>query len=241
MVEPLSVNTDGVRSLGDIHAGVATGLGSLIAGTPGAAEVAMSHGSIAYGVNTALTAALGSRSGSINVTQSSAETMSELLHQAALAYERGDERGGAAIDAAADAIARGETPVTGSTAAGAATSAGSASGTDAVGQIGSQLGQLGQQVGAPLAAIAQPLQQLPQQMVQGVQQMAGGGAQPPSNPGSDVAPQPDDRSLEEATPPASPPSEPVGATSGAQPGSGAAPVEPGDQQGPGPSTVSSRP
>ena len=27
MVEPLSVNTDGVRCIGDIHTGVATGLG----------------------------------------------------------------------------------------------------------------------------------------------------------------------------------------------------------------------
>ena len=29
MVEPLSVDTDGVRSLSEIHTGVATGLGSL--------------------------------------------------------------------------------------------------------------------------------------------------------------------------------------------------------------------
>ncbi len=112
MVEPLSVNTDGVRSLGDIHAGVATGLGSLADSAPGSAGVAMSHGTIASGVDAALTAALGSRSAAITITRSSAETLSELLHQAALAYERGDQRGGAAIEAAADTIALGQTPAT---------------------------------------------------------------------------------------------------------------------------------
>ncbi|MDZ4270117.1 MAG: type VII secretion target, partial [Mycobacterium sp.] len=80
MVEPLSVNTNGVRSLGDVHTRVAGGLGALAAGTPGAAEVGASHGTIAYGVDTALTAALGSRSGSMNTTRVSGTQISELLH-----------------------------------------------------------------------------------------------------------------------------------------------------------------
>lgn len=102
MVEPLSVNTEGVRSLGDIHAGVATGLGSLAANAPGSAEVATSHGAIASGVTTALTAALGSRSEAMQGTQRTAETIAGLLHQAASAYERGDRRGAESIEAAAD-------------------------------------------------------------------------------------------------------------------------------------------
>ena len=105
MVEPLSVNTDGVRSLAEVHTAVATGLGALAAGTPGPAGVAASHGPIAYGVGTALSAALGSRTGAMNVTRNSGTQISELLHQAARAYERGDERGAQAIRAAAEALA----------------------------------------------------------------------------------------------------------------------------------------
>lgn len=104
MVEPLSVNTDGVRSLAEVHTGVATGLGALAADTPGPAGVAASHGTIAYGVGAALTAALGSRTKAMNVTQASGTQISELLHQAVLAYERGDERGAQAIRAAAEAL-----------------------------------------------------------------------------------------------------------------------------------------
>jgi len=251
MVEPLSVNTDGVRSLGDIHAGVATGLGSLTAGAPGSAEVAMSHGTIASGVDTALTAALGSRSGSMTMTQTSAETISELLHQAAMAYERGDQHGAEAIRAAADALARGETSADGGTATGSATSAGSAGpagGTDAIGQaVGQlgQLGQLGQQLVAPLAALAQPLQQLPQQVMQGIQQMMQSATQSAGSdkapvPGSDNAPAPEDRDPKEHTPPEPGSGDqahaPVDeqAAPGAPSGTGAAPVAPERQPEPAP-------
>lgn len=105
MGEPLSIDTDGVRSLGDIHDRVSTGLGSLAADTPGSAGVATSHGTIADAVSTALAAALGSRSESLTVTGHNAQALSELLHQAALAYERGDQRGAAAIASHADSIA----------------------------------------------------------------------------------------------------------------------------------------
>lgn len=112
MVEPLSVNTEGVRSLAEVHTGVATGFGSLAAGAPESAGIAMSHGTIADGVDAALSAALGSRSGALNVTQTRSAQIAELLHQAALAYERGDQRGAQAISAAADALGGGETPAT---------------------------------------------------------------------------------------------------------------------------------
>ena len=220
MVEPLSVDTDGVRSLSEIHTGVATGLGSLNAAAPGSAAVATSHGTIAYAVQTALQAALGSRSGTMTATQDSGARISELLQQAAVAYEHGDQRGAAAIKAAADAIADGGPAGAGGAAAANAggapggASGAAASGTDAVGQVVGQLGQLGQmgqQLGAPLAALGQPLQQLPQQVMQGVQQISQNTA----------AETPEDSRRTGAGD-----AEPAdGAAAGTEPGTGTAPVE----------------
>ena len=220
MVEPLSVDIDGVRSLSEIHTGVATGLGSLNAAAPGSAAVATSHGTIAYAVQTALQAALGSRSGTMTATQDSGARISELLQQAAVAYEHGDQRGAAAIKAAAAAIADGGPAGAGGAAAANAggapggASGAAASGTDAVGQVVGQLGQLGQmgqQLGAPLAALGQPLQQLPQQVMQGVQQISQNTA----------AETPEDSRRTGAGD-----AEPAdGAAAGTEPGTGTAPVE----------------
>ncbi|QFS93079.1 hypothetical protein FIV07_20150 [Mycobacterium sp. THAF192] len=223
MVEPLSVDTDGVRSLSEIHTGVATGLGSLNAAAPGSAAVATSHGTIAYAVQTALHAALGSRSGTMTATQDSGARISELLQQAAVAYEHGDQRGAAAIKAAADAIADGGPAGAGGAAAanaggapgGASGAAGAAaSGTDAVGQVVGQLGQLGQmgqQLGAPLAALGQPLQQLPQQVMQGVQQIS-------QNTAAETSEDSGRTGADDAEPA-------DGAAPGTEPGTGTAPVE----------------
>ncbi|MCG7582152.1 type VII secretion target [Mycolicibacterium sp. OfavD-34-C] len=224
MVEPLSVDTDGVRSLSEIHTGVATGLGSLNAAAPGSAAVATSHGTIAYAVQTALHAALGSRSGTMTATQDSGARISELLQQAAVAYEHGDQRGAAAIKAAADAIADSGPAGAGisggaGAAGGAAGAAGAAaSGTDTVGQVVGQLGQLGQmgqQLGAPLAALGQPLQQLPQQVMQGVQQISQNTAAETS---------------EDSGRTGAGDAEPAdGAASGEAPATGTAPVNSGDR------------
>ncbi len=219
MVEPLSVDTDGVRSLSEIHTGVATGLGALNAAAPGSAAVATSHGTIAYAVQTALHAALGSRSGTMTATQDSGARISELLQQAAVAYEHGDQRGAAAIKAAADAIADGGPAGAGGAGGAAAANAvgapggasgaagAAASGTDAVGQVVGQLGQLGQmgqQLGAPLAALGQPLQQLPQNTAAETSEDSG-------RTGADDA-------------------EPAGgAASGEAPATGTAPVNSGDR------------
>lgn len=234
MVEPLSVDTDGVRSLGDIHSAVSAGLGSLTAAAPGSEGVAASHGTIAYGVETALTAALGARSGSMNVTQASGAHISELLHQAAMAYERGDQRGAEAIRAAADTIGKGQASAAGGGAAGSAGTGSPAGGTDALGQSVGQLGQMAQQLGAPLAALTQPLQQLPQQIMQGVQQMTQSATQATESdkrpPDADAAPRPEPGQDEH------PPAE---AAPGAKAGSGAAPVAPGDRQEPAPTKPSS--
>lgn len=234
MVEPLSVDTDGVRSLGDIHTAVSAGLGALTAGAPGPEGVAASHGTIAYGVDTALTAALGSRTGSMNVTQASGAHISELLHQAAMAYERGDQRGAEAIRAAADTIGKGQGSAAGGGAAGSAAPGSPAGGTDALGQSVGQLGQMGQQLGAPLAALAQPLQQLPQQIMQGVQQMPQSATQATESdqhpmPDSDAGPRPEPGRDEQPATEAAP---------GAPAGPGTAPVAPGDRQEPAPTRPS---
>lgn len=243
MVEPLSVNTDGVRSLAEIHTAVAAGLGSVNNGAPGSAAVATSHGTIAAAVEAALSGALGSRTGSVTATQNSGARISELLAQAAMAYERGDQRGAEAIKAAADAIARGEAPAGGGAPGAPAGSGGGVpgGGADAMGQMMGQLGQLGQlgqmgqQLGAPLAALAQPLQQLPQQVAQAVQQAAQSAAQPtdsdtpPAEPGK-PAPEPETPIAMPETPEAEYAEVvPDGAASGTQPGAGPAPVAPAER------------
>ncbi|ORB26584.1 ESX-1 secretion-associated protein [Mycolicibacterium parafortuitum] len=166
MTEPLSVDPHGVRTLAEVHGGVAAGLGALGASAPGSAPLAASHGPIAAAVDTALTGTLGRRSRSVAGARSAGETIAELLHQAALAYERGDERGGDAISAAADRMAQAPEAV-------AATAAPSPPGADALGQAVGQLGQLGvlgQQLAAPLAALAPALLTLPAQLASGLAQ-----------------------------------------------------------------------
>lgn len=218
MVEPLSVDTDGVRSLSDIHTRVATGLGALTSAAPGSAGVAASHGTVAHAVQTALTAALGSRSGTMATTQSSGSRISELLARAAAAYEQGDQRGAAAIKAAADAIGAGEAADASTGPAGVrGVTAPSGGGSDAIGQVVGQLGQLGQmgqQLGAPLTALGQPLQQLPQQVMQGIQQT--GQTEAAGEAGTADAHRPE--------PGGADPGE--GAASGAEPGAGTARVQP---------------
>ncbi|MBX7432502.1 ESX-1 secretion-associated protein [Mycobacterium sp. Y57] len=239
MTEPLSVNTDGVRSLSDIHSTVAAGLGSVSAAAPGAAAVTTSHGTIASAVDTALKAALGSRSSTMTTTQASGARISELLHQAALAYERGDQRGAEAIRSAADAIARGETPAgpagsagsAGSAAAvGAAGASPAAGGSDTIGQLAgqlSQLGQTGQQLGAPLSALGQPLQQLPQQVMQGVQQIAQTTAQATGSEAAVAQPAEGSTMAEERQRPDgdTAPDDDAGAAPGATSGAGQAPID----------------
>ncbi|UJL28643.1 ESX-1 secretion-associated protein [Mycolicibacterium vanbaalenii] len=236
MTEPLSVDADGVRSLGEIHNRVAAGLGSLAAASPGPAAVAGSHGTIAAAVDTALTGALGSRSGTLAGTRTAGDTISELLHQAALAYERGDHRGAEAIRTAADQMAHGPTQAG---AAGAAPPAGgtpTGGGADALGQAAGQLGQLaqmGQQLGAPLAALAQ----LPQLLTQGFAQLAqsssaetgSGEAEIPDVGDRTPGREPDEEPTADDDQPAAEDKEPeapsdAGAAPGTPPGPGPAPV-----------------
>lgn len=110
MVEPLGVDTDGVRSRGEIHARVAGALAALCAGSPESAGVEKSHGTIADRVTTALAAALDERSRAMSAGQRSAENLAELLHRAASAYERDDMDEGTAISTVADPVGGADHP-----------------------------------------------------------------------------------------------------------------------------------
>ena len=178
--DPLYVQPDGVRSYSQIHDEVVAGLSQLM-GT-GAAEavgVETTHGPIALPVSGALSQALASRGGTLQVTSTSAQTISELLQKAAQMYEQGDQKGAATLRAAAEALEGASAPGGPGAAGTSGSPAAAAGGGEMMGQMLGQLGQVGQQVGqmaqaagAPLQALAQPLQQLPQQVMQGVQQAA---------------------------------------------------------------------
>jgi hypothetical protein len=172
----LFVQGDGLRNFSQTHADIAAGL-SQLTGAASAAGMETSHGAIASAVSAALGNVLGARDGTIQTTANSGSTISELLQKAAQMYEQGDEKGAAALKAAAEALqgGQGADAPEGSNAPGGPGSATSAAavGGDMMGQLLGQLGQVGQMAaaaGAPLQALAQPLQQLPQQVMQGVQQ-----------------------------------------------------------------------
>lgn len=195
----LSVQTDGLRGYAQTHTDVAGALSGLAAPQP--AGVQTSHGAIASAVTAALADALGVRQATILTTSRSGSTLADLLLRAAQAYERGDQRAGDALQAAADAMdpaagtagaavppspsGSGTAPVPGATPA--------AGGGDVAGQLAGQIGQQAAQLGqmaaqaimAPLQALAAPLQQLPQQLT--------GGLQP--GVGVDVIPESEDTEL----------------------------------------------
>jgi hypothetical protein len=167
MNDPLYVRPDGVRSYAQIHDEVVAELSQLMgAAAPGAAGVQTSHGAIASAVSAALSGVLGSRQGTLQATGMSGSTISELLQKAAQLYEHGDQKGAAALRAAAEALEGSQSrgaPGSSGTSAGASGAAGG--GTD-------MMGQLAQSVAQPLQGLAQGLQQVPQQVMQGAQQIA---------------------------------------------------------------------
>ena len=176
MSDPLYVQPDGVRSYAQIHDQVLSALSQVMgAAAPAAVGVESTHGPVASAVSTALGQVLGGRQGTLRVTSTSAQIISELLQKAAQMYEQGDQQGAEKLKAAAEALEGQQGGQPGNAGApGGPTSTG---GGDAMGQMLGQLGQVGQQVGqlaqaagAPLQALAQPLQQVPQQVMQAVQQ-----------------------------------------------------------------------
>ena len=110
MTDPLNVQLDGVRSYAQIHDEVVSALSQIMGSAPEAVGVETSHGPIASAVSGALSQVLGSRQGTLQITSSSAQTISELLQKAAQMYEGGDEKGAATVRAAAEALEGANTP-----------------------------------------------------------------------------------------------------------------------------------
>ncbi|AKS32990.1 ESX-1 secretion-associated protein [Mycolicibacterium goodii] len=165
---------------------VSSDVGNLVNGAPGLSDVLNSHGTIGFPMQTAFDAATAARGGAMGATQAASAKISDLLRQAAQAYERGDM-------AAADDLKKraqqmegaGESSAAGGAAAGGAAAAAGGGGQAAgqmMSQFGQMAGQMAQSITQPLQGMAQSLGQMPQQMFQGVQgivqsatQAAGGG------------------------------------------------------------------
>ena len=93
MNEPLYVQPDGVRTFSQIHDQVVAALSQVMgSAAPEALGVEATHGAIASAVSTALGQVLGSRQGTMQVTSTSGQTISELLQKAAQMYEQGDQK-----------------------------------------------------------------------------------------------------------------------------------------------------
>ncbi|MCK0173097.1 MULTISPECIES: ESX-1 secretion-associated protein [Mycobacteriaceae] len=104
MSGPLNVQTDGLRQFSQTHSDVASRVSQLVSGAPTAAGVETTHGPIASAVQSALSDVLGSRTGSLQNTATSGNTISGLLRKAAQMYDDGDREGAAKVRAAAEAM-----------------------------------------------------------------------------------------------------------------------------------------
>src|ERR1700755_3059767 len=142
MTDPLYVQPDGVRSYAQIHDEVVGALSQLLGtAAPEALGVETTHGPIASAVSGALSQVLGRRHGTLQATSTSAQTISELLQKAAQMYEHGDQKGAAALRAAAEAMqdanaTGGASEEAGAAGAAGAGSAGAGGRAEMVGQVG---------------------------------------------------------------------------------------------------------
>ena len=105
MNQPLSVNPDGVKSLSDIHDRVAAAMSQLAGPAPDGAALQTAYGTISSALTSALSGALPSRDGTFAATQTSSQTIGELLQRAARAYAEGDQANAEKLRAAAEALA----------------------------------------------------------------------------------------------------------------------------------------
>ena len=105
MNEPLYVHTTGVSSLSDIHGRVAGAMSGQTGSAPDASSLAAAYGSISSAFMSAMGHALPSRDESFQATQTSSQTIGELLQKAAQMYEHGDQQNADELKAAAEALA----------------------------------------------------------------------------------------------------------------------------------------
>lgn len=150
---------------------LSTDVGNFINSAPGVSTVLNSHGTIGHPMQTAFDAAQSARGSAMGATQSASAKISDLLRQAAQAYERGDMASADKLKAQAQQM---EGAAGAPSAAGGAPSAGGQDGGaqsagQMMGQFGQIAGQMMQGVTQPLQGMAQALGQMPQQVFQGVQ------------------------------------------------------------------------
>lgn len=105
MTGPFYLQSGSLPQLAGTHEQVAGGLAQLAgARTPQASDVAKSFGTIAFNLNTSLDGALHSRTGTIQTTQRSSDTIAGLLSKAHTMYSGGDQRGADNITSVAQAM-----------------------------------------------------------------------------------------------------------------------------------------
>jgi hypothetical protein len=188
VIEPLYVHTGGVKSLSDIHDEVAGAMSQLRGSTPDAVSLETAYGTISSAFTSAIGRALPSRDTSLRATQTSSQTIRELLQRAAEMFERGDQQSADELRAAADALAGSSgadatclgpvggagpdmacPPVNQAAQVGQAGQAGQVGQVAQVSQVGQQIAQIAQGVAQAAMGLAQGFSQLPQQIMQGAQ------------------------------------------------------------------------
>ncbi|ABK70366.1 ESX-1 secretion-associated protein [Mycolicibacterium smegmatis] len=179
-------NTGAMNSWQQQLGEVSSGVGNLLNGTPGVSDVMNTHGTIGFPMQSAFDAAHAARGGAMGATQAASSKISDLLRQAAQAYERGDVTAADDLKKRAEQLeGAGASSAAGGSAAGSAASAASSGGQAAsqmMSQFGQMAGQMAQSLTQPIQGMAQSLGQMPQQIFQGVQGIvqsategAGGG------------------------------------------------------------------
>ena len=105
MAGTFHLDSAGLAPLSDLHTQVAAELAQLTgAAAPQASDVASSFGTIAANVNASLGGALQSRTGTIQTTQRSSDTISGLLKKARHMYTGTDQDGADTIGSTARAF-----------------------------------------------------------------------------------------------------------------------------------------
>ena len=130
------------QQLGDVSADVA----NFISGAPGISGVLNSHGTIGHPMQTAFDAAQSARGGAMGATQVAASKISDLLRQAAQAYERGDMASADKLNARAAQIEGAASSPASAGGPSTAAAGGQDGGASSAGQIMGQFGQIAGQL-----------------------------------------------------------------------------------------------
>ncbi|WP_155943205.1 type VII secretion target [Mycobacterium sp. 141] len=101
-------DTSAVTAWGQQASNLSDEVGSLVSGAPPASGVRNSHGPIGFPMQDVLDAAQSARGDALGATQSASARISDLLRQAAQAYDRNDSEAAARLKTQADRMASAE-------------------------------------------------------------------------------------------------------------------------------------